>query len=78
VVVAVDDAKLSPSFLGRSVDRTLMADLDAAGADICGEEGEYHTMVTMASLFARPVSCAWDGIEARDGHHVLRFVPAVL
>ncbi len=31
-------------------------------------------MVTQAPLFSRPVPLAWDGIEERDGHYVLRYV----
>ena len=72
-VVAVDAAKLDVSFLGRELTPELVADLEAAGADACGEEGEYHTMVTAAPLFAAPVPLVWDGREERDGHWVLKF-----
>jgi diphthine-ammonia ligase len=72
--VAVDAAKLDTSFLGRELTGELVTELEAAGADACGEEGEYHTMVTAAPLFSVPVPCAWDGCEERDGHWVLKFV----
>lgn len=72
-VVAVDAAKLDASFLGRELSDALVAELEAAGADACGEEGEYHTMVTAAPLFSAPVPLVWDGREARDGHWVLKF-----
>ena len=72
-MVAVDAAKLDASFLGREITPELVADLEAAGADACGEEGEYHTMVTAAPLFSAPVPLAWDGREERDGHWVLKF-----
>ena len=72
-VVAVDAAKLDASFLGRELTPDLVAELEAAGADACGEEGEYHTMVTAAPLFSTPVPLAWDGREERDGHWVLKF-----
>lgn len=72
-VVAVDAAGLDAAYLGRQVDAALVADLVAAGADVCGEEGEYHTMVTDAPLFAAPVSLGWDGYEERDDHWVLKF-----
>ena len=55
------------------IGEALVADLEAAGADACGEEGEYHTMVTEAPLFARPVPLAWDGHVSRDGHWILAF-----
>ena len=72
-VVAVDAAKLEAAFLGREITPELVAELEAAGADACGEEGEYHTMVTAAPLFAAPVPLTWQGHEERDGHWVLRF-----
>ena len=72
-IVAVDRSKLGPEFLGLVLDEAVIACLEAAGADACGEEGEYHTMVTKAPLFSHPVPLAWDGIEERDGHCVLRF-----
>ncbi len=56
-----------------ALDDDVIARLEAAGADACGEEGEYHTMVTQARLFSRPVPLAWDGTEERDGHFVLKF-----
>jgi uncharacterized protein (TIGR00290 family) len=73
IVVAVDASRLDRSYLGRAVDRELVADLAASGADVCGEEGEYHTVVTAAPLFAAPVPLAWDGHERRDGHWLLKF-----
>ena len=72
-VVAVDAAKLDASFLARELTPELVAELEAAGADACGEEGEYHTMVTAAPLFAAPGPLAWGGREERDGHWVLKF-----
>ncbi|NLE23693.1 MAG: diphthine--ammonia ligase [Actinobacteria bacterium] len=72
-IVAVDSSRLGAEFLGLELDDGVIARLEAAGADACGEEGEYHTMVTDAPLFARAVALAWDGVDERDGHHVLRF-----
>jgi diphthine-ammonia ligase len=73
-IVAVDSSKLGAEFLGLELDDAVITRLEAAGADACGEEGEYHTMVTSAPLFSRPVPLVWDGIEERDGHHVLHYV----
>ena len=75
-VVAVDAAKLDATFLGRELTAELVAELEAAGADACGEEGEYHTMVTAAPLFSAPVPLVWDGLEERDGHWTLKFTAA--
>ena len=71
-IVAVDSSKLGAEFLGLELDDAVIARLEAAGADACGEEGEYHTMVTSRRSSRVPVPLAWDGTEERDGHHVLR------
>ena len=74
-IVAVDASKLDARFLGRQITSALVAELEAEGADACGEEGEYHTMVTDAPLFSAPVPLRWDGVAERDGHWVLQFGP---
>jgi uncharacterized protein (TIGR00290 family) len=75
-IVAVDSSKLDAGFLGLELDEAVIARLEAAGADACGEEGEYHTMVTSAPLFSAPVPLVWDGVDERDGHYVLRYAPS--
>jgi uncharacterized protein (TIGR00290 family) len=72
-IVAVDQSKLDREFLGLVLDEDVIARLEAAGADACGEEGEYHTMVTAGPLFSVPVPLAWVGVEERDGHWVLKY-----
>ncbi len=46
---------LGEDFLGREMDDVLIADLEAAGVDVCGENGEFHTLVTDCPLFSVPV-----------------------
>jgi diphthine-ammonia ligase len=72
-IVAVDAARLNASFIGLELTRDLVAELEAMGIDACGEEGEFHTFVTAAPLFSRPVPLTWQDYESRDGHWVLRF-----
>ena len=64
----------APSSSASSSTTRVIARLEAAGVDACGEEGEYHTMVTAAPLFSRPVPLVWDGVDERDGHWVLHYV----
>lgn len=72
-VVAVDAARLDARFAGCELTPELVAQIEAAGADACGEEGEYHTVVTSSPLFRAPVPLVWDGVVSRDGHWVLRY-----
>ena len=75
-IVAVDSSRLGAEYLGLELDDALISRLEAAGVDACGEEGEYHTMVTAGPLFRASVPLAWDGVEERDGHWVLQFSSA--
>ena len=40
-------------YLGRVLDRATAAELAATGVDACGENGEFHTVVTAGPLFQR-------------------------
>ena len=42
---------LGPDFLGRRIDKNLLKDLELKGVDVCGENGEYHTLVVNAPLY---------------------------
>lgn len=61
-------SRLGPEFLGRWLDRALVAEMVARGAHPCGEEGEYHTLVTDGPLFRRPLSVRWDEQPERAVH----------
>ncbi len=49
---------LGPDFLGRMVDKTLVKDLENLGVDVCGENGEYHTLVINAPMFHKKIEVA--------------------
>ncbi len=55
------DGVLDRSLLGRRLDHECAAELAACGIDVCGERGEYHTVVTNGPLFARPIRLATSG-----------------
>lgn len=46
---------LGPDFLGRVIDEQCVTDLRNAGVDVCGENGEFHTLVLDCPLFASPI-----------------------
>lgn len=54
-IVVVRDQWLGREFLGRTLDRTLIEHLEAQGVDACGENGEYHTVITNGPLFSVPL-----------------------
>jgi uncharacterized protein (TIGR00290 family) len=73
VVVSVNLELGDPRWLGRELDHRLVDEFLAAGADPCGERGEYHTFVHDGPGFAYPVPLAVAGEEEREGHRYLRF-----
>jgi uncharacterized protein (TIGR00290 family) len=55
VLCCIDSQALAADFVGRPYDEALLADLPA-GADPCGERGEFHTFVWDGPGFAQPVA----------------------
>lgn len=46
---------MGESFLGRQLTPELVQELEALGIDACGENGEFHTLVSNCPLFSRPL-----------------------
>jgi uncharacterized protein (TIGR00290 family) len=67
VIVAVRDGVLPPSLLGRTLDPGVLAEIEAAGADACGENGEFHTFVVDGPKFRGPVDVGLGERSLRDG-----------
>jgi uncharacterized protein (TIGR00290 family) len=63
-LTCVDTGKLDRSFAGREFDEALLADLPA-GADPCGERGEFHSFVYAGPMFR-------DAIAVSVGENVVR------
>lgn len=54
IVVKVDTAVLSRSWLGRKIDRDFVSALEKIGSvDLCGDAGEYHSLVLDGPNFSR-------------------------
>ncbi|HZE06384.1 MAG TPA: ATP-binding protein [Solirubrobacteraceae bacterium] len=75
VLVCVDPTQLDPSFVGRSFDEALLADLPA-GVDPCGENGEFHTFVHAGPIFGHPIEIALGEVVTRDGFAFQDLLPA--
>ena len=55
LIKTVNQTKLPRSLLGRFLDEETIGIMEACGVDICGENGEYHTLVVDGPVFHRPV-----------------------
>ena len=51
----VDTNKINADLLGKVITVETVRDIRAQGADICGENGEYHTFVADGPIFKKPV-----------------------
>jgi len=56
LIVRINENKLNRKFLGRIIDRDVVAEFQKTGIDPCGENGEYHTLVVDGPIFSRPLS----------------------
>ena len=56
VIKCVRNKDLPQSFLGRILDAELVAEMAKRGLDVCGENGEYHTVAVGGPVFHRPVA----------------------
>jgi uncharacterized protein (TIGR00290 family) len=65
-LVCLDPRKLDPRFAGRRFDRALLREIPA-DVDPCGENGEFHTVVTAGPMFAEPISVEVGEIVEREG-----------
>jgi uncharacterized protein (TIGR00290 family) len=73
-LVCVDTRRLDRSFAGRSFDPGLLRDLPG-GVDHCGENGEFHTVVTAGPIFAAPIATSVGEIIERDGFAFADVIP---
>ncbi len=65
-IACVDSKALDRSFAGREFDDALLADLPA-GADPCGENGEFHTLAYGGPMFRYPLAVETGEIREIDG-----------
>ena len=46
---------MGPEYIGRPLSHDLVTELELKGIDPCGENGEFHTVVTNCPLFSMPI-----------------------
>ncbi|MFP3156011.1 diphthine--ammonia ligase [Lachnospiraceae bacterium ZAX-1] len=71
VVKCVESKWLGDEFLGKVLDMDLVERIRETGADICGENGEYHTFVFDGPTFHTPVNIRLGEIIDFDTHSVI-------
>jgi len=54
MIVSCNSA-MGEKFLGRMITPDLVAELETIGVDVCGENGEFHTVVINCPLFNKEI-----------------------
>ena len=55
LIKTLDRRVLPRHLLGRVMDRAMVEEMTACGVDVCGENGEFHTIAVDGPVFHRPV-----------------------
>ena len=71
VIVSAKSELIDAYWIGRRVDKTLMEYLKRGNIDICGENGEYHTLVTDGPFFNRQIRLIESKTITRDSYWFL-------
>ena len=74
-ITCVDPKQIDPAFAGRAFDHSLLNDLPA-GADPCGENGEFHSFVHAGPMFSGPIAVEVGETVERDGFVFADVMPA--
>jgi len=71
IITIVDTSRMSKDFLGQTLSRETADLIDASGADICGENGEYHTFVFDGPIFNNKIGLEFIEKFERDKYYIL-------
>ena len=71
IITIVDTARIPGDFLGQVLSREVADLIEKSGADICGENGEYHTFVYYGPIFAEKIDFQISGRVERDKYSIL-------
>lgn len=70
LITIVDTTRLDESLCGRILTKETADEIEAYGADICGENGEYHTFVFDGPIFSEKIRFT-QGEKITSGKHVI-------
>jgi uncharacterized protein (TIGR00290 family) len=74
-LVCLDPKRTPTSFAGRRFDAALLREIPAH-VDPCGENGEFHTVVTQGSMFSAPIGVSIGRTVERDGFVFTDVIPS--
>lgn len=80
VVITARADLMGKEFLGRTIDKQFLADINTLNKDItpCGEAGEFHTLVVDGPIFKKRLDLTKTEIVSRGEHHFLEILKTKL
>lgn len=75
IIVSCNE-KMGERFIGRTIDAGLIGELEQAGIDPCGENGEFHTLVLNCPLFSRRINISITEKHRHDNYWFAAFEDA--
>ncbi len=70
-ITVVNTNMLSSRFLGEKLTRELLTEIEKEGADVCGENGEYHTFTSAGELFKLKVDFEFGEILFESNYGIM-------
>ena len=73
-ITVVDTERLDSSFAGKPLTLETIGQMETAGIDSCGENGEYHSFVTDGPIFSKPIPVTFDTAIVLNGYAITPIV----
>ncbi len=73
----INNEKLSDRFLGMTMTKEICKQIEEEGADICGENGEYHTFVSDGPIFKEKVNFKLDKKIIEKTYSIMPILPYI-
>lgn len=70
-IISVRDGIMDSSFLGQPLNHQVVNEIENHGIDACGENGEYHSVVTNGPKFSNPIKLVLNEFITRDGYNLI-------
>lgn len=71
IITIVDTSRMPRDFLGNVLSKEVADSIEKSGADICGENGEYHTFTYDGAIFRNKIDFAVKEKIERDKYAIL-------
>ncbi len=74
IITVVNHTKMGDDFLGKTLNFDTVADIEKTEADVCGENGEYHTFVYDGPIFKSHIEAKFSEITSKDNYSRINFL----